>query len=1059
MSGARHVMILASAGSGKTYALTNRFVRLLAEGAKPERIVALTFTHKAAGEFFDGILTKLAQAAADSDKAAVLARDIGHAGLGRADFLRMLREVTDAMPRLRLGTLDSFFARIARAFPFELGLAGEFEILQEHTARLERRRVLARMFAHAGEVSESQKDFIESFKRATFGREEKRLGLQLDAFLNEHQEVYLAAPQAALWGAPEKIWPRGNPWLGRKPDVPLAVRALRAWLAEAAPGEKQRARWEEFLAAIEVWAPGVTPSGKLTYVLNKVLAAWNELGAGRAALEFDRKKQELDASACAALLELARHVVGGELVRRLETTRGIHAVLSGYEAFYHDAVRRAGKLTFGDVQRLLEPGDGAPALTRESEMAGRLFIDYRLDAEIDHWLLDEFQDTSFGQWSVLKNLIDETVQDGEGKRSFFCVGDVKQAIFTWRGGDPRLFREIFNHYNAAAPAAIAAEHLVASWRSGPALIEMVNAVFGDAAVLTALFPGAMSVAWNREWLPHESAVKERHGQAGWLHAEDEAGRWAVMLQVLREIRPLERGLTCAVLVQKNSTAEQLADYLRREGGLPAVAESDLHVCTDNPFGAAMLALVQAAAHPGDTLALEHLGMTPLGALLAEAELQAPEDLTGVLLRQIHAGGFEHAMEYWWRKLETRLKPGDAFTRERARQFVAAARMFDETGSRDTAEFVAFMERYTVRSPEIAAVVRVMTIHKSKGLGFDVVFLPDLEGTKLDQPREGLAVHRAADRSVEWVLDVPNQFFWQNDEVLASHMGDAASEAGYEALSLLYVALTRAKRAMYVITKPVGDSASRNYPRLLTETLGDATGGVRVGSLSLAGGWAAGDADWHVAIQSPEKHDIGANEVTAIEGIGSGSVRRMARRASGEQRGEVNAGRLFSLEARSGADFGAAVHTLLAQVEWAPVVPPAWQTSGAGEEAVAEARTCLNSGALAQVWARPSGAAAVELWRERAFEMVLDGAWVTGVFDRVIVERDTAGRASRVTVFDFKTDRVAVGEMLAHAASRHVEQMKIYHQAAARLAACPLEHVICRLVFTAQCKVMDVSARI
>ena len=72
-----HVMILASAGSGKTYALTNRFVRLLALGAKPERIVALTFTRKAAGEFFDEILNKLARAARDPVYAAQLAGEIG----------------------------------------------------------------------------------------------------------------------------------------------------------------------------------------------------------------------------------------------------------------------------------------------------------------------------------------------------------------------------------------------------------------------------------------------------------------------------------------------------------------------------------------------------------------------------------------------------------------------------------------------------------------------------------------------------------------------------------------------------------------------------------------------------------------------------------------------------------------------------------------------------------------------------------------------------------------------------------------------------------------------
>nr|MBP6507318.1 UvrD-helicase domain-containing protein [Opitutaceae bacterium] len=126
-----HEMILASAGSGKTYALTNRFVRLLALGAAPERIVALTFTRKAAGEFFDEILKKLAEAASDATKAAKLAEEIGGPVLGTTDFLRLLRGVTDSMHRLHLGTFDGFFARVARNFPLELGLTGEFEVLQD----------------------------------------------------------------------------------------------------------------------------------------------------------------------------------------------------------------------------------------------------------------------------------------------------------------------------------------------------------------------------------------------------------------------------------------------------------------------------------------------------------------------------------------------------------------------------------------------------------------------------------------------------------------------------------------------------------------------------------------------------------------------------------------------------------------------------------------------------------------------------------------------------------------------------------------------------------------
>src|SRR6185436_2173350 len=100
-------------------------------------------------------------------------------------FRDMLRAVVDAMPRLRLGTLDGFFARIARAFPLELGLTGDFEVLQEHAARIERRRVLQRIFARLpGGLDAAQREFVESFKRATFGAEEKQLGARLDGFLD-----------------------------------------------------------------------------------------------------------------------------------------------------------------------------------------------------------------------------------------------------------------------------------------------------------------------------------------------------------------------------------------------------------------------------------------------------------------------------------------------------------------------------------------------------------------------------------------------------------------------------------------------------------------------------------------------------------------------------------------------------------------------------------------------------------------------------------------------------------------------------------------------------------
>ena len=88
-------MIRASAGTGKTYKLTNRFIKLLLCDVPPERIIALTFTRKAAGEFFEGILSKLAKAADDPKEAKQLAKEVGVTGAGSAEFRKALRRLVD----------------------------------------------------------------------------------------------------------------------------------------------------------------------------------------------------------------------------------------------------------------------------------------------------------------------------------------------------------------------------------------------------------------------------------------------------------------------------------------------------------------------------------------------------------------------------------------------------------------------------------------------------------------------------------------------------------------------------------------------------------------------------------------------------------------------------------------------------------------------------------------------------------------------------------------------------------------------------------------------------
>lgn len=1049
-------MILASAGSGKTFTLTDRYVKLLLMGAEPGRIVALTFTRKAAGEFFDEILKKLARASTDEASARQLAERTGDPKTSPARFRELLRSVIEAMPHLTLTTFDAFFARIVRSFPLELGLSGDFEVLQDYSMQMERRRVLRSMFARTGaEPNAAQSEFMEAFKRATFGLEEKRLSTRLDRFLDSHQEIQLAAPSKDLWGDPSRIWPSGCEWL-QTADAAKSARSLQIQIdARNDLSDKQRIRWDDFFGALATWTPGAPLPKPVEYLLKNALAAWDAIVDGSAEITIERKKFALRNEECAALAGLCRAIVGAEFSRNLVMTRGIFSVLDGYERVYHEMVRRAGRLTFADVQRLLAPDSGAPVLTREpgDDLSQRLLIDWRLDGHFDHWLLDEFQDTSHAQWRVLQNLIDEVVQDTSGERSFFYVGDVKQAIYAWREGDARLFREVFDHYNRGVPGVLNERRLDVSWRSGAPILAMVNAVFGNAAVMRDLFPAAAAGRWSAEWGDHKTALPKLAGHAAWLQADDEDARFRLTLDLLNEIKPLDRGMTVAVLVQTNSTATQMADYLRREGGLPAVAESDLHINTDNPLSSAILALFKAAAHPGDTLAREHVFMTPLLRVLIANGWNRPDALTAGLLARVHEDGFERTIENLVLKLEPHLKPDDEFSRERARQMTEAARLFDESGTRDVAEFIQFMERHVVRDAETAAVVRVMTIHKSKGLGFDIVFLPDLQGEKLASRRDGLAVKKSENREVEWVYSLPNNLFSAHDPVLRDYIHSAEADACYDKLALLYVAMTRAKRGMYVITEPVGKSKSHNFPRLITDTLGDTTDPITIGNVESPCGFTSGDPQWFKQVKEESKPGHNRRVVSPVDiSVAKPVIRRSVKTPSKLKTGSLPGRVLFTTHESDGAQFGSMVHAALAAVEWWDKnrIEP-WrqemQKRGISDETIFAAEACLNSPSISHVFRKPENVVA-EIWRERNFEIVLGEEWITGIFDRVLVERAGDGSANRATVFDFKTDFIPQGSGgLDQVAESYRGQMELYRKAAAILCGIDPSSVSCALVFT------------
>ncbi len=109
-----HKAISASAGSGKTFQLAHRYIELMARGVEPDRIIALTFSRKAAGEIFDSVVRYLCLAASSPEAALRTAELIRKRDTGQRDFLQILRGLLESLHRLHIGTLDSFTVGVAK---------------------------------------------------------------------------------------------------------------------------------------------------------------------------------------------------------------------------------------------------------------------------------------------------------------------------------------------------------------------------------------------------------------------------------------------------------------------------------------------------------------------------------------------------------------------------------------------------------------------------------------------------------------------------------------------------------------------------------------------------------------------------------------------------------------------------------------------------------------------------------------------------------------------------------------------------------------------------------
>lgn len=743
-----HRRIRASAGTGKTFRLTDRILELLLLGAEPDRIIALTFTRKAAGEFLIKTLAKLAECASDPEKAAAFCtrRRVGPYSTGT--FLNVLRRVVAQLDRIEFGTLDSFFFRVVSAFAPDLGLGHSPRLLPERpdTEDMRLRRELARELDPA--------TLVDELLRLPGKAKLDPLGTEFE-LLQLIESLHALYPEPAAWGDPSTIWPDGCLWSNFESDLPESAEAIRPAILNAIT---------EFRTYAE--------TGKLNTCAERLIECTAAILAGdEVSFRFDRREWTLSPAERDAVRNALGRCLWQSLRLRLTRARRWHAIGECLRRV-RDRRMREG-LRFADLPILVH---------RLGEAAD---LQYRLDGWFDHWLLDEFQDTSRIQWRALQPLVDEILQDASGTRSFFYVGDVKQSIYRFRDGDPTLFDEIFEYYTQNDPERIVDEELRESRRSAPEILEAINRTFSPARLQTFLPPGTVQ-RWSAAWTVHEAHAGNPDGRTLRLTvAADDY--WDRIAEIVCDSRILERPpLTCAVLVRKNNEAREALHELGRRG-IAATTESNPRVAAMDPFGVAVAMVARWLADPSDLFAQNAVAAGPLNP--------ASGDFLETALETFHLRGASGLAAACLAAMPS-TPPSTAAAIRRA------AREFDRTGAGSPREFSTFFEAFA--SPEAArpGTIQIMTIHKSKGLEFDLVFVPVFSDTRIDKLDSGTAFcgdsRNLGPGTKPWILPLPSELLAQADPVLRSAVTAVRERTAFDNLCTYYVAETRARRSLVVL---------------------------------------------------------------------------------------------------------------------------------------------------------------------------------------------------------------------------------------------------------------------
>ncbi|HEY7765922.1 MAG TPA: double-strand break repair helicase AddA [Aestuariivirgaceae bacterium] len=837
--------VSANAGAGKTQVLVHRVVRLLLEGILPERILCITFTNAAAAEMSKRLFRDLGEWIALDDETLTLklrrlsGSDIDSAKLSRAR--RLFASALDAPGGLKIQTIHAFCERLLQRFPVEAGVVPGFGVLSEQTA-VEILSASGRLVL-TGEVSELDSECLNTVVRYAGAQAFDELLKEL--LKQPHLVTQFASPgerRAALETAMD-LAP------GTTPDAVIAS-------AVAGLDRLAYARTADALERLGGSAAKLAQSLQALLVEgvpDRVFSVLKEIYLTK---EGDCRKNFPPAALARTDLPLARFLEAE--MRRLDTLIDRHRAATLVEASaallhlggkiignYERAKRALGSYDYDDLI--------FKSLGLFANPAQRGWVLYKLDAGIDHILIDEAQDTSPEQWKIIESLTEDFFAGagarGEAVRTIFAVGDEKQSIFGFQGADPRFFRAMRDYFAgriAAAGSKLEKVPLTVSFRSTKAVLQAVDAVFPEeihepwrlgAAGLVEIWPVELGedIPARDPWLPPLD------------YAPAEAPRRLLARRIARRIRqwfddkeilpgrgrPIEPSDILILVRTRTTLMDEIVRALKIEN-LPVAGADRLELTTH-------LAVM-------DLIALGHFALLAEDDQMLACVLKSPlierDDGENIddddLLRLAHGRGKTSL----WHRLEQAVRDGLPFSKALGRLsawrraasdkppfeffstvlndhggLVRIAARLGQEAIEPVGEFlsrcldhdreypasltgflnwIATQGAFIKRDMDIGAgEIRVMTVHGAKGLESNVVILPDTCGTPElgKHPKIFFPPITIAGREIEVPL-------WRvkldRDPLKIEALRDAyQAEQLEEHGRLLYVAMTRAADRLYV----------------------------------------------------------------------------------------------------------------------------------------------------------------------------------------------------------------------------------------------------------------------